>query len=379
MRGAFREPLNTVDHRHRTTRFPGEFGLRLLLLVLAGMPAYAHDAGVSSSEISVNGRVVAVEINALARDFEKAAAVRISEAGSGSVNAVALAVMTPAVLGYVRSHVEVLSDDVPCEPDEGKALPADTHVTVTLVWTCPNGGALRYRLSLFRDVDPSAQHLVSLKTESGQQEFALDKNTPELALSGGVPSTFQVAGHFLAAGVEHIFLGYDHIAFLIAIILWTSRLWPVVKAVTAFTIAHSITLSLAALDVVRIPSAIIEPAIAASIVYVAVENFTTREAGKRWRETFVFGLLHGFGFASALEELGLPKVKLITALAAFNCGVEIGQVLIVATAFGLLSAVDRWQISGVSGPVRNPALVHAVSFAIVVLGSYWFVSRTIAS
>ena len=154
MRGAFQEPLNTADHRHRTTRFPGKFALWLLLLVLAGIPAYAHDAGVSSSEISVNGRVVAVEINALARDFEKAAGVRISEAGSGSVNAVALAVMAPAVLGYVRSHVEVLSDDVPCEPDEGKALPADTHVTVTLVWTCPNGGALRYRLSLFRDVDP---------------------------------------------------------------------------------------------------------------------------------------------------------------------------------------------------------------------------------
>jgi hydrogenase/urease accessory protein HupE len=379
MRGAFREPLTTTCHRHRTTGFSGEFGSWLLLLVLAGTPAYAHDAGVSSSEISVNGRVVTVEVNALARDYEKAAGVRISEAGSGSVNAVALAVMAPAVLGYVRSHVEVLSDDVACEPDEGKAFSADTHVTVALVWSCPNSGALRYRLSLFRDVDPSAQHLVSLKTESGQQEFALDKNTPELALSGGVPSNFQVAAHFLAAGVEHIFLGYDHIAFLIAIILWTSRLWPVVKAVTAFTIAHSITLSLAALDVVRIPSAIIEPAIAASIVYVAVENFTTREVGKRWRETFVFGLLHGFGFASALEELGLPKVKLITALAAFNFGVEIGQVLIVATAFGLLSAVDRWQISGVSGPARNPAMVHAVSFAIVLLGSYWFVSRTIAS
>jgi hydrogenase/urease accessory protein HupE len=379
MRGVFREPLKTTGHRHRIIRFSGEFGSWLLLLVLAGMPAYAHDAGVSSSEISVNGLVVTVEINALARDYEKAAGVRISEARSGSVNAVALAVMAPSVLDYVRSHVEVLSDDVACEPDEGKALPADTHVMVTLVWTCPNGGALRYRLSLFRDVDPSAQHLVSLKTESGQQEFALDKNTPELALSGGVPSNFRVAVHFLAAGVEHIFLGYDHIAFLIAIILWTSRLWPVVKAVTAFTIAHSITLSLAALDVVRIPSAIIEPAIAASIVYVAVENLRTRKAGERWRETFVFGLLHGFGFASALEELGLPKVKLITALAAFNFGVEIGQVLIVATAFGLLSAVDRWQISAVSGPVRNPAMVHAVSFAIVVLGSYWFVSRTIAS
>jgi hydrogenase/urease accessory protein HupE len=376
MRGAFRGPLKTADYRHRTTRLPGEFALWLLLLVL---PAYSHDAGVSSSEISVNGRAVAIEINALARDYEKAAGVRISEKGSGSVNAVALAVMAPALLSYVRSHALVLSDDVLCEPDEGKARPADTHVTVKLVWTCPNSGALRYRLSLFQDVDPSAQHLVSLKTKSDKREFALDKNTPELALSGGVPSNFQVARHFLAAGIEHIFLGYDHIAFLVAIILWTNRLWPVVKAVTAFTFAHSITLSLAALDVVRIPSAIIEPAIAASIIYVAVENFTTREAGKRWREALIFGLIHGFGFASALEELGLPKVKLITALAAFNCGVEIGQVLIVATAFGLLSAVDRWQISGASGPVRNPALVHAVSFAIFLLGSYWFVSRTIAS
>jgi hydrogenase/urease accessory protein HupE len=379
MRGAFQEALKTANHRHPTIRFPGKFALWLLLLVLAGIPAYAHIAGVSSSEISVNGRVVTIEINALARDYEKAAGVRISEEGSGPVNAVALAVMTPAVLSYVRSHAEVLSDDGPCEPDEGKARPADTHVTVTLVWTCPNSGALRYRLSLFQDVDPSAQHLVSLKNESGKQEFALDKNTPELDLSGGVPSSFRVAGHFLAAGVEHIFLGYDHIAFLIAIILWTSRLWPVVKAVTAFTFAHSITLSLAALDVVRIPSAIIEPAIAASVIYVAVENFTTREAGKRWRETFLFGLLHGFGFASALEELGLPKGKLIAALAAFNCGVEIGQVLIVAIAFGLLSAVDRWQISGASGPVRNPAFVHAVSFAVVLLGSYWFVSRTFGS
>jgi hydrogenase/urease accessory protein HupE len=379
MSGAFHEPAKTANRRHPATRFSAEFAFWLGLLVLAGMPAYAHNAGVSSSDISVNGRVVAIEINALGRDYEKAANVRISEAGSGIVNPVALAVMAPAVLSYARSHAEVFSDGIPCRPDEGKAWPADTHVTVMLVWTCTHSGALRYRLTLFQDVDPSAQHLVTLKTESGEQEFALDRNMPELSLSGAVPSTFQVARHFLAAGVEHIFLGYDHIAFLIAIILWTRRLWPVVKAVTAFTLAHSITLSLAALDVVRIPSAIVEPAIAASIVYVAVENFTTREAGTRWREAFLFGLLHGFGFASALEELGLPRTKLMTALAAFNAGVEIGQVVIVATAFALLSAIDRWQISGASGPVRNPALVHTVSFAIVLLGSYWFVSRTLAS
>jgi hypothetical protein len=118
MRGASPEPLRTDDYRHWSTRLPGEFALWLLLLVL---PAYSHDAGVSSSEISVNGRVVAIEINALARDYEKAAGVRISEKGSGSVNAVALAVMAPALLNYVRSHAQVLADDVLCEADEGKA------------------------------------------------------------------------------------------------------------------------------------------------------------------------------------------------------------------------------------------------------------------
>ena len=224
MRRAIGMPPQTADTRYRAIKFSSKFALLILFLVLFGMPAYGHDVGVSSSDISVDGLVVAVEIHALALDYEKAAGVRISEGGSGQVNPVALAVMAPAVLRYVRAHVGVFSDGVPCVPDEGKALPADTHVAVALTWTCRSGKALRYRLSLFQDVNPSAQHLVSLKIKGGsKQQFALDRNTPELSLSGEVPSNLQVAEHFLAAGIEHIFLGYDHIAFLIAIILWTSR------------------------------------------------------------------------------------------------------------------------------------------------------------
>jgi len=95
---------------------------------------------------------------------------------------------------------------------------------------------------------------------------------------------------YLTAGIEHIFLGYDHIAFLIAIVLWARRLLPVIKIVTAFTLAHSITLSLAALRIVVIPSTIVEPAIAASIVFVAVENFFSRNIEARWKVTFVYGV-----------------------------------------------------------------------------------------
>ena len=137
---------------------------------------------------------------------------------------------------------------------------ADTHVLVTIAWTCPSGGGdLRYRVTLFQDVDPAARHVAIIATESGEREFALDRTAPEIDLSGAGSSTLQVVGRFIRAGIEHIFLGYDHIAFLLAVILWGRSLWPLVKVVTAFTLAHSLTLCLAVLDIVRLPSSVVEP------------------------------------------------------------------------------------------------------------------------
>jgi hydrogenase/urease accessory protein HupE len=191
-----------------------------------------------------------------------------------------------------------------------------------------------------------------------------------------------VVGRYIEAGITHIFLGYDHIAFLAAVVLWARRLWPVVKVVTAFTIAHSITLSLAALDIVRIPSSIIEPAIAASIVYVAAENFLSRDIDKRWRDTFGFGLIHGFGFASALQEFGLPRSALIPALASFNIGVEIGQIVIVLLVVPGLLGMD-FLLASSNGraalPTRSTLAVYGISTVIIGLGSYWFLARTVLS
>jgi hypothetical protein len=150
---------------------------------------------------------------------------------------------------------------------------------------------------------------------------------------------------------------------------------PVIKVVTAFTVAHSITLSLATLNVVVIPSAIVEPAIAASIVYVAMENFFTRNIDKRWRITFAFGLVHGFGFAGALREIGLPTNAVATALAAFNIGVEVGQVAIVSIVVPTLIVLDRFMAVDRAKPVRAAALVYALSAVITLLGSYWFFTR----
>jgi hypothetical protein len=350
-------------------------------VVVAGLaigPAQAHNAGISTSRIVIHGRTVDVEINALGRDYEKAAGVRITEAASGEVNRVALAVMAPSMLTYLNDHVAVLAGRDRCTPGPATARAADIHVLVTRAWTCPaDGGDLRYRVTLFHDVDPAARHLAIIATGSGEHELALDSGAPEVALSAAGSSVLQVIGRFVQAGVEHIFLGYDHIAFLAAIVLWARRLWPVIKIVTAFTIAHSITLSLAALQIVVIPSAIVEPAIAATIMFVAVENFFSRNVDGRWRVTFVFGLIHGFGFASALQEIGLPANAVVPALAAFNVGVEIGQVMIVGLVFPLLLWSDRIGHGAAAPEERHPAVVYACSAAILALGLYWLMVRTV--
>ena len=237
-----------------------------------------------------------------------------SSKGTGEVNPVALAVMAPSILSYVGDHIAVLAGGQRCSPGQATAKSADTHVLITMAWTCPPEGDLRYRVTLFQDVDPAARHLAVIATERGERELAIDKNAPEIALTGEGASVLQIVGRFVAAGIEHIFLGYDHIAFLLAVILWGRRLWPLIKVVTAFTVAHSLTLSLAVLDVVRLPSSIVEPLIAATIVYVAAENFFVHDISKRWRATFMLGLVHGFGFAGALREYGLPDSALFRRL-----------------------------------------------------------------
>src|SRR5262249_132826 len=257
------------------------------------------------------------------------------------------------------------------------AKPADTHVLITMDWTCPPDGELHYRVTLFQDVDPAARHLAVIASEHGERELAIDKNAPEIALSGDGSSVLQIFGRFAPPGLEDIFLGYGHMAFLLAVILWGRRLWPLIKVVTAFTVAHSLTLTLAVLDIVRLPSSVVEPLIAATIVYVAAENFFIRDISKRWRATFVLGLVHGFGFASALREYGLPDPALIPAVRAFNTGVEIGQVAIVSLISPLLLLSDRIGVAAGGKPQRHAGLVYACSAVILLLGLYWLIERAL--
>ncbi|WP_246668727.1 HupE/UreJ family protein [Bradyrhizobium sp. UNPF46] len=202
----------------------------------------------------------------------------------------------------------------------------------------------------------------------------LDAGHTTVTLSAA-PSSWSTVERYLLTGIEHIFLGYDHIAFLIAAMLWACRLIPVIKIVTAFTVAHSITLSLAALDLVVVTGRIVEPTIAASVIVVAVENFISRDIDRRWRVAFLFGLIHGFGFAGVLREVGLPPNAIVPALGAFNIGVEIGQIAIVVIVLQVLGLLDRLTAAGRVEPVRAARPVYAISAAISLLGSYWLIMR----
>jgi hypothetical protein len=171
---------------------------------------------------------------------------------------------------------------------------------------------------------------------------------------------------FLRLGVEHIFLGYDHICFLVALIV-ASRLREVVKIVTAFTAAHSITLILAALKIVSLPVRLVECAIALTIVYVAIENLWTKPDARRWPLAFGFGLIHGFGFASVLSQLGLPAMGTIRCLLSFNVGVELGQLAIVLALVPAILALRRWR--------HGKTVGLALSIAVALFGAGWFAER----
>ncbi len=224
--------------------------------------------------------------------------------------------------------------------------------------------------------------LVRLERLDGSTQLArLTPSSPSFVVEA-TPSKTQVLRSYLSLGVEHILGGIDHLLFVLALLIITRGSWSLIKTVTAFTVAHSITLSLAALGSVRVPPAPVEAVIALSIVFVAAEIVRSRQGRPGltdrapWVVAFTFGLLHGFGFAGALSEIGLPQLDIPLALFSFNVGVEIGQLLFIAAVFAI-AAVARQ----IMRHVALPQPVWAWRVAPYVIGSvsaFWLIQRVAA-
>jgi hydrogenase/urease accessory protein HupE len=234
---------------------------------------------------------------------------------------------------------------------------------------------LRITATLF-PYDPRHQTFLNVYEDSAlRQQVILDPSRASVEyFSGSARGTLEVARRFLASGIHHILIGPDHLLFLVGLLLLGGTIRRLLLVVTAFTVAHSITLSIAALNLFSPPSRVVEPLIALSIVYVGIDNLMVR-GGRDVRVwiAFVFGLVHGFGFASVLREMDLPARALGWSLFSFNAGVEIGQLVVVVLVASALALLRR------RSEAAGRRLAFAGSLVVVVAGTFWFVQRVFFS
>ena len=243
-------------------------------------------------------------------------------------------------------------------------------------WTAVCGGGLRGRPIVIDGLRSTATDaLARIEYRDGSVEIA--RLTPEVPrfIVAGVQSGWEVAWTYFLLGVDHILSGYDHLLFVFALILLINDLWMLTKTITAFTLAHSITLAGASLGYFSLPQRPVEATIALSIAFVASELIKQRPGERRlsesypWVVAFAFGLLHGFGFAGALKETGLPQTDVPVALLTFNIGVEVGQLLFVASVWIAFLATRRF-VTGLATPARLVA-----AYLIGTVSMLWFVAR----
>jgi hypothetical protein len=359
----------------------------LLLSILAAAlccgVARAHTAGLSTARIIIGpGREVDVDVSLRGSDVDLALGTKVFDAASGTVQADALAAAAPAIAAYTKRRAVVLgANGQECRPETSTVTPDGDGVAVHTRWACAGiAGALHYRSTMLTDALPGARQVAVISAGRGIAQDFLDASRNEITLSDDRGAAGGGVDRYAAAGAAYGFVGYEHIAFLLTLVLWARRMWPAAAVFAAFAIAHSLTFWLAALQVVRIPGAIVQPAIAASVVCAAAANFLSRDAGGRWRIALALGLLHGFGFAANLQAFGMPHTARLPAVAAFNLGIEVALGEVAVIALWLLLGLDRLsarRARPVSPPRRSALVAYPLSAAIAGLGGYWLLARTL--
>lgn len=384
--------LRMIERSHR-------FALACLTAVFFATTAHAHKASDSYLSLQVDGAKITGQWDIALRDLDLV--LDLDRNADAVIDWGEVRSRHAEIAAYALRHL-ALKQDGPtgqaCQLAVSEHL-IDNHsdgayAVMKLAGKCPSAtAALSVNYSLLFDLDAQHRGLLKLQSRAAGNDgtpfvvsavFPADNATQTLALA--VPGTFSQFATFVADGVKHIAIGFDHILFLIALLLpavllrsgskWTpvadlsTAFWSVFKIVTAFTVAHSITLSLAVLEVVQLPSRFVESAIAASVLVTALDNLWPFLPRKRWLVAFTFGLLHGFGFASVLIDLKLPATALVLSLFGFNIGVEIGQLILVAILVPL-AYVSRasW------GYTRIALRTGSVVIAAISLG--WLLERSL--
>ena len=365
--------------------------LFLLGLLLLGGAAQAHKASDSYLQVDAGDKGVAVRWDIALRDLDAALDIDMNE--DGQLTWAEVKAAWPRIEAYALPRLKI--DGCTLRPT-GQALERrndGAYAVLMLGADCALTNAPVISYSLLREVDSTHRGIAKVQRTGQPLVLAmLDPSAAAATPSGAASSTAESAHAaptgawgFLREGIRHILTGYDHVLFLLCLLLpsvmrrteqgWrpvaklSQAVWPVVGIVSAFTVAHSITLGLAALKLVSLPPSFIEPAIAVTIILAALDNVWPIFPVRRVVVTFFFGLIHGFGFAGVLGELNLAPGDFAWALLQFNVGLELGQLMIVVCVTALLFLLrDRPQYRG--------WVIRGGSFAAILVGVLWLIERT---
>ncbi|MBK7875998.1 MAG: HupE/UreJ family protein [Planctomycetes bacterium] len=369
----------------------------MLAVLLAALLA-VHPNSVSSSRVTVDGARVALELRCQVRTLVEALP-ELDRDDDGELRPSELDAGRSSIEAYVREHYVVHADVAdtarsgtalvpslvhiaPAKGGIAGALPGEALVDFSFELECERAPrSLGLDTTLFRESDPwhrdhaeiawngAAPVAKLLWVEEPQWIFR-----PESAPSGGV------VGAYVHLGVEHILLGYDHVAFVLALVVASRRVRALLVVVTAFTLAHSLTLASAAMGWFDLPGNVVEPVIALSIAWVGARNVLAEAPKRLWPEAFGFGLVHGLGFAGAVRETLAAEPEKLGALFGFNVGVEVGQLAIVGVALVLLALLRRGRDEAEGARALAPTGVRrATAACVAVLGLYWFAERVLAA
>ncbi len=390
----------------------------MAILALTLSPAWAHKASDAYLQLSVEGKVVTLRSDIALRDLDRDLVLDLDDDGQltwGEVRSRTADIQALADRGIVWQVKDAAG--VPCVAGSAAPLQLEQHsdgryAVLRRDWTCagaPASAELRYRL--FAASDPTHRGVLLWRLGQGEGQgqgqaartavvppdgtplpvplldagIGATDATSATGASGAAPvQAVSTLGGIFRDGVHHIWIGLDHVLFLVVLLLpavmrredgrwrpaadWRSATWRVIGIVTAFTVAHSITLGLAVFEIVQPPARWVESLIALSVLLAALNNLRPVLVESRWRFTFVFGLVHGFGFASALRDMGLDRADLAGPLVMFNLGVEAGQLVIVAVLVPLAWWARRW-----GGYARW--ILGGGSIAIVAIAVTWLVER----
>ena len=332
------------------------------LLMLVGLvflftgTVLAHDPGLSAAEVRILPDRIVAEVSFARLDLER----------------------LPHPNDYIAEHLLVIK----CDQETLKLLTVTVHTidtnSVHYILEFPNSHGAELHLSAIAldHLPRGHKQFLSVRDTEGKPlvERMLSAESKDLTipLKTNSASNGESFLRFLMLGIEHIFTGYDHLAFLLAVLLTGGSLLSNARIITSFTIAHSLTLALATFGVVTLSPALVEPLIAVSIVFVGIENLVRRQVARRWLVTFGFGLIHGLGFASILRELGIGAIGVrgVIPLLSFNLGVEVAQISIAALTLPLI-----WRLQ--SRPAFMLKHVPALSLLITLAGFYWLLTRTV--